>query len=198
MTRNSDRSPDELCGVKGASRTFERGQFVFRRGDAAGTVYRIETGRLRLERHLADGAAVTLAVLGPGDLVAEAALFSDVYHCDARAEIGSRLLAYPKSEVLAGLEREPEALLKWSRHLASQVRRLRALLELRSIKRADDRVLSYLELQEALGETWNGDRPSSAIAAEIGLTPEALYRTLARLDRQGEIHRRGPKVERKS
>lgn len=77
-----------------------RGDYLFRRGEPASAVFAIDRGRLRLERSLEDGTPVTLAVLGPGDGVAEASLFADVYHCDARAEVASRLWVYPKAGVL--------------------------------------------------------------------------------------------------
>lgn len=164
----------------------------------ASSIFVVQTGRLRLERHLADGTAVTLAVLGPGDTIAEAALFAETYHCDASAEIRSKIWLFPKKEVEAGLARDPEALMDWARSLAAQIRRLRALLEIRSIKRADARVLSYLDLLDALGEAWSGDRPVSAVAAELGLTPEALYRTLTRLEEREQIRRAGRAIERRT
>ncbi|MEO1088958.1 MAG: cyclic nucleotide-binding domain-containing protein, partial [Acidobacteriota bacterium] len=133
MKRDLSRGPG---GGTGAAVTLGRGEVLFRRGAEAASIFRVESGRIRLERHLEDGAAVTLAVLGPGDYVAEAALFSDVYHCDARAEVGSRVRVFPKREVADGLSRDPEALMRWSKRLAGHVRRLRALLELRSIQRA--------------------------------------------------------------
>ncbi len=185
-------------GTTGSPLLLKRGQLLFRRGEPAASIFSIESGRFRLERHLEDGATVTLAVLGPGDFVAEAALFSDTYHCDARAEVSSRVWTFSKREVADGLARDPEALMSWFKGLASQVRRLRALLELRSIKRADERVLAYLDLLEALGEDWDPDRPLQAVASELGLVPESLYRALGRLERQNQIHREGRRVGRKT
>ena len=75
---------------------------------------------------------------------------------------------------------------------------MRALLELRSIKRADERILAYLDLLEALGEVWGPDRPLRAVASELGLVPESLYRALARLERQNKIRREGRRVDRKT
>ena len=49
-------------------------------------------------------------------------------------------------------------------------------------------------------ETWLlGSSPQSAIwAAELGLTHEALYRTLARMERSGEIDVDGPTLSIRS
>ena len=175
-----------------------RGEALFRRDDPVHGIFLVVEGRLRLERALEDGSAVTLAVLRPGDGVAEAALGSDRYHCDAVAEVRSRIGVYPKRELLEAFQ---SGTLGWDKvawHFAKQVRRLRALLEVRSIHRADDRVESYLDLLTMLGESWSGDRPKSAVAAELGLTPEALYRTLAKLEAEGRIVVSGRKVTRKT
>lgn len=190
-------SLDTVFGPSKHLRTLRRGQLLFRRGDPAEAVFVVISGRLRLERSLADGTPVTLALLRPGDSVAEAALFTDVYHCDARAEVASRVRAHPKADVLAFLGRDAEGPLRWARHLAGEVRRLRALLELRAVKRADDRVLAYLDLLETMDETWGEERPASAVSAELGLTPEALYRALGRLERAAKIVRRGRAVARR-
>ena len=52
------------------------------------------------------------------------------------------------------------------------------------------RLLQFLRLCDGQSG-FNSDRPLAAIAAEIGLTPEALYRTVARLEKEGRIEREG-------
>ena len=188
----------ERFGASNWSRVLRRGDYLFHRGETVEAVFVVATGRLRLERSLADGTPVTLAVLRPGDGVAEAALFAEVYHCDARAEVSSRLWVFPKADVLEFLSRDAAGLEHLARHLAGQVRRLRGVLELRAVRRADARVLAYLDLLEALEESWGDERPASAVAAELGLTPEALYRALGRLEKEARIVRQGRKVAKKS
>lgn len=189
---------ESFFGIPDRSRSLRRGEFLFRRGETVAAVFVVEAGRIRQERSLADGTPITLAVLGPGDGVAEAALFSDVYHCDARAEVGSRLAVYRKAGVLELLSRDAAAMGRLVRHQAAQIRRLRAILEIRAVKRAEERVLAYLDLLEALGEPWDSERPVSAVGAELGLTPEALYRALGRLEKATRIVRKGRQVARKT
>lgn len=184
----------DLLGAPSRVVEVERGDCLFRRGDRAHAVFAVASGRLRLERCLEDGTTVGLAVLSAGSGVAEAALFSEVYHCDARAEVRSRLWAYPKAEALDTLRREPRAFARLAQMFSGEVRRLRALLEIRAVKRADERVLAYLDLLGAFGERWSDERPLSAAATDLGLTPEALYRALRHLETDGRIGREGKRV----
>jgi CRP/FNR family cyclic AMP-dependent transcriptional regulator len=47
----------------------------FDQGDAKKVVFLIKTGRVRIARNTADGKEVTVAILGPGDMFGEEALF---------------------------------------------------------------------------------------------------------------------------
>jgi CRP/FNR family cyclic AMP-dependent transcriptional regulator len=47
----------------------------FDQGDATEVVFLIKTGRVRIARNTADGKEVTVAILGPGDMFGEDALF---------------------------------------------------------------------------------------------------------------------------
>jgi len=171
----------------------ERGEFLFRTGDEARALYYVERGRLRLERPLADGFVLTLHVARPGESFAEASLFADRYHCDAIAETASRVAVYSKAAVLAAFDRDPAFARRLTALLADQVRALRALLEIRNVRQADERVLQYLRFRALAGDL-AVERPARSIAAEVGLTQETLYRTLRRLEEHGLIHRDGRRI----
>ena len=175
-----------------AQRTLAPGEAVFRQGDRATAVYRVETGRVRLVRHLKDGSSVVMHVARADTTFAEAAIFSDNYHCDALAETATRVSVIPKPELLTALEADPLACLDLARALAGQVRDLRAQLEVRNIRTAGDRLLGWLRLK-ASGTplTVEVDRPWTELAAEIGLTHETIYRSLADLERSGQLRREG-------
>ena len=167
------------------------GEYLFRRGDRARAAYAVESGRVHLVRAQASGSELTLQRVHPGASFAEASLFSASHHCDARAEIRSRVAAYSSSRLVAALEGDPELALTWARRLADQVRRQRALLEVRSIASADERILAYLNLTaDQKGEL---SLPSlRALASELGLAEETVYRAVPRLERDGRLLRRGP------
>lgn len=173
-----------------ARRRLEAGEVLFRQGDSVSAIYMVDTGRVRLVRWLEDGASVAMHVARPGDSFAEAALWADAYHCDGIAEVASTVVAVPKTDLLAALEADPQAALVFARALAAHVRGLRAQLELRNIRSAGERILAWLRLRSS-GDPPEVelDRPWTEIAAEIGLTHEAIYRSLAGLERDGRIVR---------
>ena len=74
--------------------------------------------------------------------------------------------------------------------LAHQIHVLRSRLEERNIRSARERVLNHLVLAaDASSRTLKMDGTLMDLAGEIGLTPEALYRTLAALAKDGLISR---------
>src|SRR5438552_2394948 len=90
-------------------RRLRRGEILFRSGDRAVGLYAVEEGSIRLSRLDADGHEIVLHSAGPGDLVAEASLFSSHYHCEAVATADARVRLFPANALLAELRRDPQA-----------------------------------------------------------------------------------------
>ncbi|MDI5986551.1 Crp/Fnr family transcriptional regulator [Halomonas sp. M4R5S39] len=186
---------EALVARPGASRTLEAGEPLFRAGDRVTALYVIVAGRLRLVRPGSAGAEVTLHRAAAGEAFAEPSLFAERYHCDAVAETAARVRAYPKGAILAALGTRPEQALRFTRHLAGQVQTARSRAEILSLHTAADRVLAYLRLHLPSGSNaLDIDQSWKQLASELGLTHEALYRTLARLEREGRIQRSGRRV----
>ena len=187
MTR--DRLPPAL--ESGSSiRELAPGELLFNQGDPATAIYRVETGQLRLVRRTIDDHLVILHMARPGEFFAEAALFADIYHCDAIASTASRVRAYPKATVRAALRADLVLAETFMARLARQLQQLRARMELRNIRSARDRVLQYLRLRAGTeGRSVAMEGRLQDIAAEIGMTREALYRTLATLEAEGYLTR---------
>lgn len=59
---------------RGVSRRFAAGDVLMRQGETSQTLHVIVDGRVRVERALAGDRSVTLADLGPGDVVGEMGL----------------------------------------------------------------------------------------------------------------------------
>jgi CRP-like cAMP-binding protein len=184
-------------GVRAAAkvRKLKAGEVLFRLGDKTIGLCEVITGRVRLARVDRAGRETVLHVAGPGETLAEASLFSSQYHCDAIASTNATVRVYPKREVLAAFEANPKAARAFSAALARQVMDLRTRIEQRNIRSARERVRHYLTINaSAAGRAIELRGSLKDIAAELGLTHEALYRTLAALERSGEIRRNRKKI----
>lgn len=131
----------------------------------------------------------------PGERFAEASLFAERYHCDAVAVSDAVGACYPKAACLARLDADAPARLDLTADLARQVMTLRARLTLRDIRPARERVLAFLVAEAGDdGRTIVLDGLLREIASAIGLSPEAFYRTLAQLEREGAIRREASRI----
>jgi CRP-like cAMP-binding protein len=173
-------------------RRLAAGQALFRAGSRSNGFFEVIGGTVRLIRVDRNGREAVLQTACAGDTLAEASLFSPAYHCDAVAATDAVVRRFPKSVMLAELQRDPRLARAFAAMLARQVMTLRARLETRNIHSARERVRHYLAVNAG------ADRRTVAVsgtlkelAADLGLTHEALYRTLARMAADGEITRRG-------
>jgi CRP-like cAMP-binding protein len=187
-------APDWLTPKVCASavqRALKAGQALFRSGARTVGLYEIVKGKVRLARVDRSGREAVLQVAGQGETFAEASLFSSTYHCDAIATTDAIVRLYPKAILIDELERDPKIARAFAAMLAHQVMTLRTRLEQRNIRSARDRVRHYLAVKaDSSGRTVMLSGPLKEIAAELGLTHEALYRTLADMSAEGEIERR--------
>ena len=192
--------PDDIFSslqVRSKERDLAEGQTLFRTGQRTVGMYRVLNGRVRLARVDRAGRETVLYTADGGDMIAEASLFSSVYHCDAIASTAAKVRLYAKDEVLGAFKRDPDAAKSFMTRLARQVMDLRTRMELRNIKSARERVRHYLALHVgADGATVAVNGTLKELAAELGLTHEALYRTLARMAAKGEIKRFDGKIVR--
>lgn len=172
-------------------RRLKAGQTLFRLGNRTAGLYEVVHGRVQLARVDANGREAILHMAAAGETLAEASLFSPTYHCDAIAIDDALVRLYPKAALLAGFARDPKAAQAFMAMLARQVMSLRTRLEQRNIHSARDRIRHYLTVNVgADGKTIAVPGTLKDLAGELGLTHEALYRTLAAMAAEGEIERR--------
>jgi CRP-like cAMP-binding protein len=171
---------------------FSKGEAVFRRGARPQAVYFLLTGEVRLIRRSRIGGEVVLQRASRG-FFAEASLESGAYHCDAVAAQPSEVLRIPLNDTREALDGDPAFRRAWIAHLSRALRRSRAQCERLALKSAPERIFHYLESEGSDGVvTLTTSR--KAWAAELGLSHETLYRTLARLEAEGQVIRRGAEL----
>ena len=188
-TRGALQLPPSVRALS-VERRLERGEVLFRKDDAAIGLYAVEAGHIRLSRIDVDGREIILHAAGPGDLVAEASLFSPRYHCEAVAVSDARVRLYPKKALLAEFRLDPNAAEAFMAMLARELMDLRTRLEQRNLHSASARLEHHLALNtEADGRTVILRGTIKDLAAELGLSHEALYRTLNKMESTGKIAR---------
>ena len=176
-------------------RSLARDEVLFRQGDKVNAIYFVEAGRLRLERQTFDGRSLVVGTTSSGKFFVEAALFADVFHCDAVATEPSQVCIYPKAAVLSALRSDPANAMSFLSLVAHQVIELRHRLEIMKVRSAKERVMLYLDLNAGPdGRTVDLRSQLQDIASELGLTREVLYRTLASLEQAGAIERAGARI----
>jgi CRP/FNR family transcriptional regulator, dissimilatory nitrate respiration regulator len=176
-------------------RKLKAGEALFHLGDKTGGFYEVIEGRVRMSRVDRSGHEIVLFVAGSGETIAEASLYSPAYHCDAIASTDVVVRLYPKAAVLAAFAKDRKAAQAFTATLARQVMNLRTRIEQRNIRSARERVRRFLALNAgADGHTVELRGTVKDLAAELGLTHEVLYRTLAALERAGEIKRTRGKI----
>jgi CRP-like cAMP-binding protein len=168
---------ERFLGLTQRKRELAAGESLFRAGDPVRSLFLVVSGDVRLIRSLPHGLQLTLQRAGPGAILAEASLFAARYHCEAVAAERSLLRTVPLRRVETALRDDPEFARAWARHLAHEVQHARSHAEILSLKLVSERIDAWIALHD-------GALPPKGrwryLASEIGITPEALYRELAR------------------
>ena len=156
--------------------TLSAGEMVFLTGQDVENIFMVGAGRVQLQRHTIHGACLILQDAGPGTVLAEASAYSVTYHCNAMVTEAATLSALPKVAFLAALRDHPDLAQAWSALLARAVQAARVRSEIRSLPKVAERLDAWLSEGHVLPDKgrWQD------VAAELGVTREALYRELAR------------------
>jgi len=157
------------------SRRYVAGQPLFRAGDAVRSIFILRSGRADLIRHTGRGARLILHRAGPGQILAEASAWSDVYHCDAVAVEPCEFAVLTRNAFRSRLARDPAVSGAWAKSLARAVQEARLRAEIRSLVTVADRLDVWL----GAGNELPGKGYWQDVAAELGVTREALYRELS-------------------
>ncbi len=159
---------------------------VFEREDPVEQMFAVLSGEVHLLRRQLGGGYVILQRAGAGAILAEASLISDSYHCAAVAVRDSELAVFGRAPLRARMRVDASLAENFAAHLAGEVRSARMKVEILALKRVGERLDAWLTWHDqAMPEKGEWQR----LAREIGVSPEALYRELAR--------RRGNEPDRK-
>jgi CRP-like cAMP-binding protein len=156
---------------------FGAGQYLFHLDDPVRVMHFVLTGMVRLIRTQSDGSPLVLQQAAPNSILAEASFCSDRYHCDAVAAVQTQCRAYSVADFRAYLRSTPDFAATWAAYLAHELQSARVQAEILSLKTVARRLDAWT--------AWRGDALARrgdwrTIASEIGVSPEALYREIAK------------------
>jgi CRP-like cAMP-binding protein len=190
--------PESLSALAEVT-SFDQGERVFHNGAAARHVHFLASGQVTLSRFGPQGEPVSIHVALAGEYFAEASLHSERYHCDAVVAQPAVVASIPSTALRDLLRRDADFALQWVAILSQQLRRTRARVERLSIKGAAARVRHLLLTEgQGAGHRYTLRGSIKDLAAELGLTHEALYRTLAAMEREGVVERSASTIALKS
>lgn len=153
------------------------GSLLFHRGDEVCNIFAIVKGVVELVRPQVDGNQIVLQRATPQSILAEASVYSSTYHCDAKAQTESVVAAVSKQVFLRELQSDQRLAQCWSLHLAREVQAARYRSEVLTLKTVARRLDAWLDWNDHVLPP-KGQRKN--IAEQIGVSPEALYRELAK------------------
>lgn len=171
-------------------RSFGSGAAAFRMGAAARHVHFPAEGRVTLSRFGAQGEEVAIHAARAGEFFAEVSLHSERYHCTAVVGQAALVASIPSDELRALLRSDAEFAMQWLAIVSWQLRQARTRVERLCLKGAPERVRHLLLTEGSVAThryTLRGTVKDLAI--DLGLSHEALYRTLASMEREGVIAR---------
>ena len=172
-----------LCKIT----SVKKGTLLFQTGKKPEFMFFVLSGEVTLERLSQQGDPVVLQRTRYG-FVSEASLQSPKYHCDGRVVANSEIIQTPLSALAVALNTDPAFAGRWISMLNQEVKRLRLQCERLSMKSLKDRVLHLIHTEGKNGQ-YQVSTGLKSLAGELGVTHEALYRTLAALEKSCEIKR---------
>ncbi len=164
-----------------------KGELLFRQGKRPERMFYVAGGEVTLQRPGSNGENVILQRARQG-FVAEASLQSSRYHCDAVVTVSGTVVCLPIESIKQALLSDSAFAMRWIGMLNRELMHLRLRCERLSIAGVRHRLLHLIDTEGKGGRLRLGAGLKS-IAAELGVTHEALYRTVAELERRGLLRR---------
>jgi len=168
-----------------------KGEQIFTEGLDAAAFFIVVSGKVKIYKLSPDGKEHTLHIHGPGDLVAEAAIFdSMLYPASCAALIDSILVRVSRAGIINLIRGYPELALKMMSGYSRRLRQFVSKIEELSLKDIKSRLAGYL-LENSVIEngvsTCRLEYSKKELSSLLGTIPETLSRALAFLKQRNLI-----------
>lgn len=175
---------------------YKKGSILFSQGDGAHGFFLVTEGKIKIYRLSPSGQEYVMRLVGPGETIAEAAVFSGkTYPASAGALEDSRLYYLNKSDFTALIRESPQLALNMMTGLSLLLRDLAQQVEDLSLKEVSARLARFLieEAEKISSVPANGlkiplEMKKNLLASRLGTIGETLSRTLAKMKQKEIIH----------
>lgn len=184
-------SPDALKAIVEFSmlRRFKSGHDIFRQGEPASGIVIVLEGWVKLFRIAVQGEEAVISIFTKGQSFAEAAVFGERrYPAAARTVTATRMLWIPADRLIAVIRQSPDIALAMlastAQHLHFLVHQIEQLKAQTGAQRLAEFLVSLCDAEEGPCRI---ELPydKSLIAGRLGMKPESLSRSFARLRSEG-------------
>jgi CRP/FNR family transcriptional regulator, cyclic AMP receptor protein len=180
-------------------RKYRKGSVLFVQGEDGERCFTIVSGTVKLSAYHADGREVVLAVLGPGDVFGELALFDDAPRsADATALEDADLLSVDRAGLSEAIATHPQIATSLLRVLGRRLRQANEAFQDIAFFDVPGRVARRLaDLADTYGvDTEEGvmidiTLSQESLAQMVGATRESVNKALALLKRRDLVARKG-------
>ena len=164
-----------------STRSFKKGDWVARQGDALSSLYLLSKGRVKTEMITESGTILEVETLSAPTPLASAFLFAEN-------------ILIPKSAVMRLLATNEHFLQSYMAFNANRTQFLSERLQLLSIKTIKGK-LAYYILKRIQGDHYKQDRNQTELSEYFGVARPSLARSFSEMIEEGAISREGKIVD---
>lgn len=179
-------------------REFAKNELIFSEGEKGNGFYINADGMVKIFKLSSEGKEQIFHIFGPGEPFGEVPVFSgQTFPASAEAITKIRALFFPRTEMIALIERNPSLALNMLAVLALRLRRFTVQVENLSLKEVPGRMAAHLimlSIEQGTKNTIDLAISKSQLAALLGTIPETLSRILAKMAGQGLIDVQGRRI----
>lgn len=186
---------DQMDKIGESAQTLElqKGEVLFRAGEADDTLYIIHTGRVRIFHLSESGKEQLVRILNPGDFTGELAIFQpgQVHENYAEALQKSTICLINRKDLQTYLESYPQISLKILSEMTARLKESEKQTFQVALENVESRIISFLIscVEQDSGNSPIIELPMSKkdLASYLGTTPETISRKFTNLEREGLI-----------